>query len=127
MLIVAITFFGLLILGMPVGFVLGIAGLAGIFDRGGGRFLMMAPDRLFAGLDLIRESNLGVDGASRWEPAHSDAHFHLVCNECGSVQHHPDRVIERMRAHLEADHGFVATTINLVASGTCAACATQVP
>ncbi|NIP45109.1 MAG: TRAP transporter large permease subunit [Gammaproteobacteria bacterium] len=51
--LVAITFFGLLILGMPVGFVLGVAGLVGIFDMGGGRFLMMAPDRMFAGLDLF--------------------------------------------------------------------------
>jgi tripartite ATP-independent transporter DctM subunit len=38
---------------MPVGFVLGIAGLVGIFNMGGGRFLMMAPDRMFAGLDLF--------------------------------------------------------------------------
>jgi len=53
MLVVAITFFGLLVLGMPVGFVLGIAGLVGIFEMGGGRFLMMAPDRMFAGLDLF--------------------------------------------------------------------------
>lgn len=53
MLLVAVTFFGLLLLGMPVGFVLGIAGLVGIFDMGGGRFLMMAPDRMFAGLDLF--------------------------------------------------------------------------
>ena len=53
MLLVAITFFGLLALGMPVGFVLGIAGLVGIFDMGGGRFLTMAPDRMFAGLDLF--------------------------------------------------------------------------
>jgi tripartite ATP-independent transporter DctM subunit len=53
MLIVAFAFFGLLILGMPVGFVLGIAGLVGIFNMGGGRFLMMAPDRMFAGLDLF--------------------------------------------------------------------------
>ncbi len=53
MLIVAVTFFGLLVLGMPVGFILGIAGLVGIFDMGGGRFLMMAPDRMFAGLDLF--------------------------------------------------------------------------
>ncbi len=53
MLIVAVTFFGLLLLGMPVGFVLGIAGLVGIFDMGGGRFLTMAPDRMFAGLDLF--------------------------------------------------------------------------
>ncbi len=53
MIIVAVTFFGLLALGMPVGFVLGVAGLVGIFDMGGGRFLAMAPDRLFAGLDLF--------------------------------------------------------------------------
>lgn len=53
MILVAITFFGLLALGMPVGFVLGVAGLAGIFDMGGGRFLAMAPDRMFAGLDLF--------------------------------------------------------------------------
>jgi len=50
---VAVAFFGLLFLGMPVGFALGIAGLVGIFDMGGGRFLMMAPDRMFAGLDLF--------------------------------------------------------------------------
>ena len=53
MLTVAIMFFGLLLLGMPVGFVLGVAGLTGIFDMGGGRFLAMAPDRMFAGLDLF--------------------------------------------------------------------------
>ena len=51
--IVAVIFFGLLLLGMPVGFVLGVAGLTGIFDMGGGRFLAMAPDRMFAGLDLF--------------------------------------------------------------------------
>ncbi|MDQ2079982.1 TRAP transporter large permease [Xanthobacteraceae bacterium Astr-EGSB] len=53
MILVAVTFFGLMALGMPVGFVLGIAGLVGIYDMGGGRFLMMAPDRMFAGLDLF--------------------------------------------------------------------------
>jgi tripartite ATP-independent transporter DctM subunit len=53
MLLVAAVFFGLLVLGMPVGFVLGIAGLVGIYDMGGGRFFMMVPDRFFAGLDLF--------------------------------------------------------------------------
>ena len=50
---VAVAFFGLLVLGMPVGFALGVAGMVGIFDMGGGRFLMMAPARMFAGLDLF--------------------------------------------------------------------------
>ncbi len=53
MLVVVVIFFLLLALGMPVGFVLGIAGLTGIFTMGGGRFLMMVPDRMFAGLDLF--------------------------------------------------------------------------
>lgn len=50
--LVAIAFFGLLAFGMPVGFAIGIAGLVGIFDMGP-RYLAMAPDRVFAGLDLF--------------------------------------------------------------------------
>ncbi len=51
---VAVTFFGLLILGMPVGYTLGIAGVVGMLGIGGsGRFLPMAPERFFAGLDLF--------------------------------------------------------------------------
>lgn len=49
---VALAFFGLLAFGMPVGFAIGIAGLVGIAEMGP-RFLAMAPDRLFAGLDLF--------------------------------------------------------------------------
>ena len=45
-------FFGLLALGLPVGFVIGVAGMIGILEMGP-RFLTMAPDRLFAGLDLF--------------------------------------------------------------------------
>ena len=50
---VAITFFGLLVIGAPVGVVIGVAGVVGIVDMGGGRFLAMVPDRFFAGLDLF--------------------------------------------------------------------------
>ena len=53
MILVAVIFFGLLALGMPVGFILGVAGVVGILDMGGGRFLTMVPDRFFAGLDLF--------------------------------------------------------------------------
>lgn len=53
MVFVGVTFFLLIALGMPVGYVLGVAGLVGIFEMGGGRFLTMAPDRMFAGLDLF--------------------------------------------------------------------------
>lgn len=52
MAVVGSLFFGLMALGMPVGFVIGIAGMAGILMMGP-RFMGMAPDRLFAGLDLF--------------------------------------------------------------------------
>ncbi len=53
MLFVALVFFTLLALGMPVGIVLGVAGLVGIMDMGGGPFLQMVPARFFSGLDLF--------------------------------------------------------------------------
>ena len=53
MLTVAIIFFGLLLIGVPIGFVLGIAGVAGLIQVGGDNFLVMAPKRFFEGLNLF--------------------------------------------------------------------------
>ncbi|MGH1357876.1 MAG: TRAP transporter large permease [Burkholderiaceae bacterium] len=54
MIAVASTFFVLLLLGMPIGYVLGIAGIVGMWTIDpGGRFLPMAAERFFAGLDLF--------------------------------------------------------------------------
>ncbi|WP_199244316.1 TRAP transporter large permease [Pseudodesulfovibrio cashew] len=53
MLTVAIIFFGLLLIGVPIGFVLGIAGVVGLVQVGGDNFLVMAPKRFFEGLDLF--------------------------------------------------------------------------
>jgi TRAP-type transport system large permease protein len=51
---VAVVFFVLLLLGMPVGYVLGIAGMIGMWTIDPtGRFLPMAAERFFAGLDLF--------------------------------------------------------------------------
>lgn len=52
MTLVAILFFGLMVIGLPVGIVIGVAGIAGILQMGP-RFMTMAPDRVFAGLDLF--------------------------------------------------------------------------
>jgi len=46
------TFFLLLAAGVPIGYVLGIAGVLGIMQIGGAEMLAMAPQRYFAGLDL---------------------------------------------------------------------------
>jgi len=53
MILVALLFFGLLVLGVPVGYVLGLAGIAGMVQIGGEQFFAMAPKRFFAGLDLF--------------------------------------------------------------------------
>lgn len=53
MTLVAIAFFGLLLLGVPIGYTLGIAGVVGVLQIGGEQFVAMAPRRFFAGLDLF--------------------------------------------------------------------------
>ena len=52
MMIVPIVFFALLTIGLPIGYVIGVAGVIGILGMGP-RFLAMAPERMFAGLDLF--------------------------------------------------------------------------
>jgi TRAP-type transport system large permease protein len=53
MTIVVIIFFGLMLVGLPIGYVLGVAGVAGLVQVGGQNFLAMAPKRFFEGLDLF--------------------------------------------------------------------------
>jgi Fur family transcriptional regulator, ferric uptake regulator len=77
---------------------------------------------LFEELGLARASRLGDSDASRWELAHPDEHFHLVCEVCGEVDHHIGSLVSSIRGHLDAGHGFEATRIELVVSGRCARC-----
>ena len=51
--LVLLCFFGLLLIGLPVGYVLGIAGMIGMYQIGGMDFMAMAAQRFFAGLDLF--------------------------------------------------------------------------
>lgn len=78
---------------------------------------------LFEELDLVRESRLG-DEAGHWELAHPDEQFHLVCESCGRVDHHGGPLVGRVRDHLDDDHGFVASTVELIVTGQCRDCAT---
>jgi Fur family transcriptional regulator, ferric uptake regulator len=77
---------------------------------------------LLEGLELARTSRLGEGDAGRWEIAHPDEHFHLVCGECGDVDHHVGSLVAQIREHLEGDHGFEAHEVELVVSGRCARC-----
>lgn len=50
MIIVPIVFFGLLLIGTPIGYVLGIAGFVGLIGQGT-NYLPMGPDNFFSGLN----------------------------------------------------------------------------
>ena len=76
---------------------------------------------LLAELGLARESHLG-DEAGRWERAHPDEHFHLVCVQCGDVDHHVGSLVAQIRDHLDGGHGFEVHDVDLVVSGRCEAC-----
>lgn len=78
--------------------------------------------KLFEELGLARMSHLGDGEASRWEPAHPDEHFHLVCRSCGAVDHHIGTLVEEIRQHLGDGHGFDVEDVELVVTGRCGNC-----
>ncbi len=53
MITVLLIFFFFILIGLPIGVTLGVAGIAGLVQIGGDNFLMMAPKRYFEGLDLF--------------------------------------------------------------------------
>lgn len=53
MIVVVVIFFGFILVGVPIGYVLGIAGIAGLIQIGGDNFLGMAAKRFFEGLNLF--------------------------------------------------------------------------
>lgn len=77
---------------------------------------------LFTELGLVRESNLGTDGSTRWEPAHDNDKVHLVCVGCGAVEHHEAEPAAALLHHLEATHGFVASDVEVQVRGRCRPC-----
>jgi Fur family ferric uptake transcriptional regulator len=77
---------------------------------------------LFAQLDLVRESRLGDTDVTRWEIAHPDEHFHLVCDVCGRVDHHAGDLVARVVDHLRSRHRFEPRSVELTVAGRCADC-----
>ena len=77
---------------------------------------------VFEELDLVRESRLGDEEAGRWELAHPDEHFHLVCVDCGDIDHHVGNLVAQVRDHLDRGHGFEPLQIDLVVTGRCSSC-----
>jgi hypothetical protein len=51
--IIAVIFFGLLLMGMPVGFVLGVTSLVAILKIGMPNLMSIIPSRFYSGCDLF--------------------------------------------------------------------------
>lgn len=77
---------------------------------------------LFEELGLARVTRLGDSDAGRWELAHPDEHFHVVCRQCGDVDHHVGTLVASIHEHLEVGHGFEVEGVDLVVTGRCARC-----
>jgi Fur family transcriptional regulator, ferric uptake regulator len=77
---------------------------------------------LLESLGLVRRSRLLGSEATRWEVAHADEHFHLVCVVCGGVDHHVGSLVAVVEGHLEHEHGFEVAEVELRVAGRCAAC-----
>ena len=77
---------------------------------------------LFDELGIARVSRLREGDPGRWELAHPDEHFHLVCDRCGEVDHHVGTLVQGIRSHLSDGHGFEVHNVELVVSGRCERC-----
>src|SRR5690625_4908760 len=77
---------------------------------------------LFEELGIARMSRLGESEAARWEPAHPDEHFHLVCDSCGKIDHHVGSLVAQVIEHLDDGHGFQTDRVELVVTGHCRDC-----
>lgn len=75
---------------------------------------------LFAELDLVRESNLGE--AATWEPRHDDTVIHLLCEQCGTVQHHDSVAVRRLRRELSQEAHFDSVETDVRVRGRCERC-----
>ncbi len=51
--LVALAFVGLILLGLPIGFAIGAAGVVGLFEMGGDKFLALGPSKIFNGLNIF--------------------------------------------------------------------------
>jgi Fur family ferric uptake transcriptional regulator len=77
---------------------------------------------LFESLGLVRESKVSSDGTSRWELIHPDDMIHLVCEDCGAIDHHGGQFVAQLASHLHASHGFTARAIDVTVFGRCHHC-----
>ena len=79
-------------------------------------------------LDFLCELRLvaktEIHGQSVYEIVEEERHHHLVCRQCGHVDHLADHHLVDLCQHLMEEHGFKAEIDHLAITGLCAHCQT---
>ncbi len=70
---------------------------------------------------LVAEIHLSEDH-HHYEPLTGEAHYHLVCRQCGGVEEFGAQVIETLSDALRRDYGFTINNVELDVTGTCRSC-----
>ncbi len=77
----------------------------------------------FGALGLVNAADMG--GVAVYEIAsaeHPGAHHHLICRDCGHIDHVPDDLFNAFAARLRDEYGFTADVENLMIQGFCRGC-----
>ncbi|HEY7356698.1 MAG TPA: Fur family transcriptional regulator [Ktedonobacterales bacterium] len=75
-------------------------------------------------LGLVREVHLLGDQRF-YESASGGAHHHLLCRGCGDILHADADLLAGLREQLEQRYHFTPLSLDLIATGYCAACQPQ--
>jgi Fur family ferric uptake transcriptional regulator len=75
-------------------------------------------------LGLVTHTHLG-HGAPTYHVADDADHLHLVCRDCGVVQHVDESLAEPLENALRTEHGFEADVRHFALYGRCAQCVTR--
>ena len=102
--------------------------VAELYERVHARFPAIDRSTVYRALDFFGELGLvsatEVGGAAVYEIAmsHSGPHHHLVCRDCGEIDHVPGEAFRELAARLLDEYGFAADVGNLTIQGLCREC-----
>jgi len=103
--------------------------VAALYERVHGRYPAIDRSTVYRALDFFGALGLvtaaDVGGAAVYELAADHdgrPHHHLVCTDCGHIDHAPNDAFDALAARLRAAYGFAADIDNLTIPGRCREC-----
>jgi Fe2+ or Zn2+ uptake regulation protein len=105
--------------------------VAEVYEQVHGRFPAIDRSTVYRALAFFDELGLVVaseaGGVAVYEiaPAGSAAHQHLICRDCGGVEHVHGAVFDDLARQLARTYGFVADLDRLTIEGLCRDCAAE--